>query len=60
VMYKLTDVMANVYYFSPEAAVIAMDLLAAYGAEGCAMPSRSCVKMVAGWDGAADLPFLDA
>ena len=60
VMNADTNVMTNVYYFSPAAAVIVISLIRNYGGEECSMPDRSSVRMVAGNADAADIPFRKA
>lgn len=56
-MCKSADVMTNVYYFSPTAAMLAFPLIAAYGGEECPAPARSDVRMLASHAGAEDIPF---
>lgn len=59
-MFRATDVMVNVYYFSPDAAAIAMPLIAIYAGVECEAPSRSAVRAVAGRDGVMDACFPSA
>ena len=56
-MFGSMDVMSNDYFFSPEAATIALPLITAYGGVECAAPKRSQVSYLVVNQGARNVPF---